>query len=259
MGNPAVRIISSFHDYYDCIMGQIRDPTVCFVRETREVPLKDTLVEKLVVGRLTSFDLRTKDSRRMAFGCFQQAQPGLLFFCGKVVPYLRYDYPSQVYPPVSHVSFDAADVFQRHPGLLDGTKQTIEHWFKEHEIVLWWWSTSGKRSRYAMKEKHRKVINLSSPAFVKFALQNQVAYYLIECRNRHLHLQLYPSLKELQLHKDMPPLTAFTAIMAYLTNDLAREREMPIKPVPDSVKAESHGFDKWSFRKEPSSPRRKRT
>jgi hypothetical protein len=57
------------------------------------------------------------------------------------------------------------------------------------------------------------------------------------------------------MHKIIDPFSAFNSIERYLTNELAKrdvKRDQSIKdnPVPDKIKAESHGFDKWSFRKE---------
>lgn len=69
-----------------------------------------------------------------------------------------------------------------------------------------------------------------------------------------------PLLAYVEFHKHIDAFQAFLAIEQYLSNDLAPrdiKRDMSIKdnPVPDKIKAESHGFDKWSFRKEPAKHR----
>jgi hypothetical protein len=63
-----------------------------------------------------------------------------------------------------------------------------------------------------------------------------------------------PVLSVVLMHRRIDPFSAFNSIERYLTNELAKrdvKRDGSIKdhPVLDKIKAESHGFDKWSFRK----------
>ena len=72
-----------------------------------------------------------------------------------------------------------------------------------------------------------------------------------------------PILSSIDLQKMIDPFTAFHEIERYLTNqlaprDLKRDWKVIEKAIPDKVKAESHGFDKHSFRKDPSGKKSKK-
>jgi hypothetical protein len=49
------------------------------------------------------------------------------------------------------------------------------------------------------------------------------------------------------------PYTAFQEIEMFMSNLAIPQKPMPV--IPDELKAESKGFDKWSFRKLPASER----
>lgn len=60
---------------------------------------------------------------------------------------------------------------------------------------------------------------------------------------------LNPELKKFDFFKVFPAFEANQEIQRFLTNELAQERDTPIKQT-DKEKVKSHGFDKFSFRKE---------
>jgi hypothetical protein len=71
------------------------------------------------------------------------------------------------------------------------------------------------------------------------------------------HVVINPILDAIDFKKVIDPFSAFVEIERYLTNELAPKdfkRDMSVveKSVSDKIKAESHGFDKYSFRKEPA-------
>jgi hypothetical protein len=80
--------------------------------------------------------------------------------------------------------------------------------------------------------------------------QYKVIYFYVrkECKS-HL-VESYPQLKNIQFYKVFDSYSAYQKIEQYLTNELADD-PMSIDPISDKLKAENHGFNKWSFRKEP--------
>ncbi len=69
--------------------------------------------------------------------------------------------------------------------------------------------------------------------------------------NTLIRLVLNPNLSDLNFQKVMNNREAYQEIEMYLSNILVSDK-MPENPISDKLKAESHGFDKKSFRKEPS-------
>jgi hypothetical protein len=75
--------------------------------------------------------------------------------------------------------------------------------------------------------------------------------------SREAQVIINPLMSVIELNKVIDPFAAFTDIERFLTNELAprdvkRDKSIKDHPVSDKIKAESHGFDKFSFRKEPA-------
>ena len=67
-----------------------------------------------------------------------------------------------------------------------------------------------------------------------------------------------PCLSNIQFHRHVDPFSAFLSLEQYVSNQMAPKDSRMDQPVPDKINAESHGFDKASFRKEPSTKKKRR-
>ena len=61
-----------------------------------------------------------------------------------------------------------------------------------------------------------------------------------------------PTLMDYQFYKVFDPYSAYQEISMFLGNQLCNTKEAEVPVGDDIVLAESKGYDKWSFRKEPS-------
>ena len=71
---------------------------------------------------------------------------------------------------------------------------------------------------------------------------------------------MYPILKNLSFFKMFDAYTCFQKIEHFLTNEIVKPDEISPEiqaSITDELKAQAHGYDKWSFRKEPSKKKRK--
>lgn len=69
-----------------------------------------------------------------------------------------------------------------------------------------------------------------------------------------------PSLKDYSFYKKVDPFNAYQQLSMYVGNNLAQQMD-PNPPISDELRAHSHGFDKWSFRKhseDSKKPRRRK-
>lgn len=70
-------------------------------------------------------------------------------------------------------------------------------------------------------------------------------------------IQLNPCLKDIRFFKRLDINQAFQQINQFFGTYLTRPEKEP-RPISDKDKAKNHGFDKWSFRKEPENfPKKK--
>ena len=62
---------------------------------------------------------------------------------------------------------------------------------------------------------------------------------------------LNPCLAELGFERVIPPFDAYQKLESYLFNELAEQNDPPVE-ISDTIRRDSHGFDQYSFRKEPT-------
>lgn len=239
-----MRIISKFHDYYDCICRYGIDKSVVFVREQKTVECPDCIAG---VGPLPDNLLG-----EWIGGIIRRATPFYIFFCGQVIRGVRIEHENSGY-------------FILHARTFLYTSEQVEKhmrdkWGKvftqsDRDLVLSWLEDS--------VPGHGRVyipyaLNFRNNVLYDYALRQGVPYFLVSCFTHdegdryYQRVTLLPNLKDLSFMKAMTPQDAFSKIQSFITSDLVKERVMKIDPVSDKVKVESHGFDKWSFRREPS-------
>lgn len=85
-------------------------------------------------------------------------------------------------------------------------------------------------------------------------IEHKVPYYIIKyTRNPNSatghSLILNPCLSDYKVYRMFDAYTAYQEIDMFLNNEIVRPDDPYIEPIPDKIKAESHGFDKFSFRR----------
>lgn len=218
-----MKIHSKFHDYYDSAL-RFGQSDRHFVRETKEAR-----------------DWRDKDYRvhpPLNISCKLDIYFGVIVFCGKVFPFAylwNFGGENEIaYSPDKIVELDGLTVNRGWP---TPSKDSVRAWFSQEQF--------GDDFCAVFKRNNAKL--------AQEALRRRVAYYSLLATSRYgddgLVLTEYPFLKSLQFFRVMDPMTCLQEIELFLNNDLAPLDKPPIWPVPDKIKAESHGFDKFSFRK----------
>jgi len=243
-----MRLVSKLHDYYDGVArNTIHDKTHTFVREQR-------YIENFDISMLYFSDLEYKDIT-------YTVEPEIVGFCGKIYPCVRivkgsngvvYDAPDKIfyaYDFETFKSFIPNDAIERGYG-------RIRVWRRTSELgnIKAWLEYGRERSSW-YKETITELKN--DPKLKKVFMDEKVAYFHINRVNRRSKytLQTYPLLKDLQFYKVFETYSCFQAIEYYLTNELVKPDEIPPEiqaTITDGLKAQAHGFNKLSFRKEPT-------
>ena len=259
-----MRIISKTHDYYDGVMKQAMDRTVIFNRD-----MKDNLP---VSWAKTMGVLRGVGERETGSYTDFAIEPMLVFFCGMVVPLMnvRLWFPEQGCVSNLHESY-IYNMDEIPAKVSDNARPFIEAWLTRRVCDAWTVFEYSPRVVHARRKyigtpigskKWRKPEFVANEAaLTEYALKNGVAYFIVQIDHaRHTGniVTHYPVLKDIEFFRVVTPFDAFQKIQMYLTNELAREKQMPMKPISDKLKAESHGYNEWSFRKEPTKARSKR-
>jgi hypothetical protein len=92
--------------------------------------------------------------------------------------------------------------------------------------------------------------DLKSPAFVYDSDYGRTHYFRRKNNDQYSKFIINPLLKDFQFYKVFDAVQAFQEVSMFMGGVLGRG-EKEIVEVADKYKITQHGFDKWSFRKEP--------
>ena len=220
-----MRIIADKKDYYDCIMGCALDRSVVYVRkqEEKELP-KEQWPFPAFYGR--------------------RGHPYIIGFCGKIYPLIALwrTNRDETTDCIRCFSMDAVDAFMN-ANLSPRELKEYRGKLRDHR---WWRSL--KRSNYAVffeecakqQAKYEQMFtDKGSPIFVAHK----------EGRWEGGVIEWDAMLNEHEFFRVFDPYTAFQEIAMFVGNMAIKQKPMPV--VSDELNAQTHGFDKWSFRTPP--------
>ena len=239
-----MRLISKLHDYYDgAVRTSVSDKTFTFVRESRDID---------VDGYLSTSSVKIKD--------FEYTfKFRVLGFCGRTYPLIEVETRKWVscgefYADRCYYDFE---LFKKDFGSIKSGKR----WSRKLRRSMYVlsgdvyeeakaWLTNGLIPKYWGTD-----INADAKCWTEIFTKERVAYFVSDYDTIHrgsgkrLRTILYPVLKEYQFYKVYDAYETFQKIEMYLTNELVKPDEINIV-IPDELKAHSHGFDKYSFRRD---------
>ncbi len=221
-----MRIISKFHDYYDCIQKHGQDDLI-YHRKEIVIPNKNPY------------------GRSVYFSDNIQWEYGIVGFCGECRLFidihagLLESNRTFCYTPDDVHEFAEDNLRNRVLKLYDApdrnyrwrstwtkqqTRKSVDYFFEE-------WNRNKKHKYDHLFEKHK------SPIFIKTERETVIN----------------GSLKDIEFYKVFDPYTTFQEISMFLSNIALPEPH--ILTINDEDLAKSKGFDKFSFRKPPSKKR----
>lgn len=235
-----MRLISKQHDYYDSpFRASASDPKYIFVREKSKIQIPN----KILFMEWTS---EIKNNHYFF-------RSGLIGFCGKIYPFIRhYDYHGKFGGDQFFYTMD--DFNKTFPEISKGESKIIgvvryvsrisdiSNWLDNGCVSSWWFI----KNIYSAK---------TDKTLLELFLKNRIAYFSIDyCDTKppNIDVDVYPLLRDYSFFKVFNAYLAFQTIEHFLTNELIRPDEINVV-IPDKLKAQSKGFDRWSFKKEPSS------
>lgn len=261
-----MRIISDFKDYYDSAQGFGTDPNLLYVRKLesfefvtrfsisneRKARMPRDLDEILripldrvrqlphsIVQRIGKFDAKYPEIPIAA---------KLIGFCGFLHPAIEID--GTTFYATDQISSQLSEVYLKRFGI---DREALETSLarKAGKRGRWYWgpdplshdSWLEVTKDFLGKRFDEIFVALELPAFkVEYlALNKRLSVDKIRCT-------LNPFLKADEFQKIKGPAEAFQEISMYLGNQLARQPD-PASDIPDEIRRDEKGFDKWSFRR----------
>ena len=226
-----MRIISDFHDYYDIGMQNGIDPQLPYRRFRQEEPIRFPKDDRQSWGTFERSSYSYSKSYRFLY----------IGFAGKIYPRMEGWFGKyQLEEETPYYTIEPS--FGVDPTLLEDVFFVIakEHWRRSGEKYL-------KRSAKRIKEEVFQCFEFKdAPELLDLFEKFKTAIFVYKLGDNTIILNERLNLYNFQ--KVLPPMEAFQELAMYvgarLTKPVIQE-----PPLSDKVKAEIHGFDKYSFRK----------
>lgn len=246
-----MKIISSFKDYYDIssyIFGNDQDPNIKFIRETKNCLLNEININSIKKEiEFCKEILRTVNhitNNSQYFGNGICICGGIILFCGKVYPYYTFNLAFQ---PIIIFGYNKLISKLSDKNFIDSKLKNIDyakHEKKKIKYTLEKITVANKWYNNLLEHKDNYTIGDDIFKFFDCPVLSVDDYYFnVITKN--------PILNHYRFHQVFDPYLAYQEIEMYLGNNLAKQMDPEIK-LSDEIKAEIHGFDKWSFRKQSS-------
>jgi hypothetical protein len=232
-------IISKKKDYYDGVVGTTGiDKTIIYNRDIIEVEENDI---PLFLKRKSYAYQNRKDSPFLNLAYykinkeykknFSHYGHFIIGFCGKM--YIGWKLYNEAWDGslITEISYDAEYMKE---ALVNDT-----YWGKLDENI-------DKILKYDNVQLFR---DLNAPYFVYDGDYNRVSIPKYYHRNKEQFI-INPLLKDYEFYKVFNTFQAFQEIQMFMGGVLG-SKEKEIVQIEDKYKIAQHGFDKWSFRKEP--------
>ncbi len=233
-----MRIISKFKDYYDSVQAYGIDSRPVYVRNTEKIKCHDR--DNEFKKHVTILDhIREEMPRYERCSC-------LIAFCGIAYPFYQ-RYETSCYDIEQLIKY-----YQKDGGLHHQFgKKEIAHLSSEPEqkkcrkLGSYW---LGKRPTYygALNRttwrlyKQEATLTVPDSVFMYFKAP-------IILRTEY-ELILNPRLNQYNFMTQVDPYTAYQELSMYIGNNLATQMDPDVN-ISDKVRAESKGFNEWSFRR----------
>jgi len=241
-----MRIISSFHDFYDSAMAHGQDQSVIYQRKTieyKKIDSRSPLAIKELQDKALSIEKGGDKLYSWADRLYHSVptmvhgkprsfytETGCVAFCGKLYVYI-------------HVTPSAASTGPALP----------EQWFYDADSLVEFCNLHKvKTDKHNSWDKHTVIDRLTKVFDKKPALDyNWVIENKVICADITSNsVTINPQLKALQFFKVMDAYSAFQSLDMWISGTLAYPQNEMVM-LDDKSMIAKHGFDKWSFRKQP--------
>lgn len=253
-----MRIISKFKDYYDCAQQAGTDTTRVFMRESRDVGMRqhaDLAAPWLQLPQLElvgGWSTAVKESLRL--------ERIFVLFAGKLYRGLTVRHP----PLSLHFSRDERGTQN---SASSGDAEGLTFYDANAAIVYIEQQLPRQErrddkpfSRSALAQQLREILSTQGTGeFLNWSVEHRVATAVMRVSaarwsNPARHLTLNPPLASVQFYRLFDPWAAFQELDMFWGGVLAPESR-PMPQVEDKYRIAQHGFDDRSFRKVPTKKR----
>lgn len=246
-----MRIISNYSDYYDVVQAQGQDLSLVYLRSPIDETWQYKPDHKYARNNIGPFPV---------FGG-HWCQQITIGFCGRIYPLLSVDIPWDVLVRQRASRNELDIVTHVLCYTLEELDAFVEKYYKANAVagyyakakeVSKYWSSGNKRTAF---KKFFDECAAKRDAFRQFFIDHHCPIFVVQHGSCKTTVTYNAQLKQYKFYKIVPTAQAYQEI-AMFWGSLAHPNR-PIPAVSDKDMVVAKGFDKSSFRKEPTKKRRR--
>jgi hypothetical protein len=251
-----MKISSNFHDYYDSLRAMDQDDDPLYVRLRKEYPLNDNPYYGSRVQLTTTPQDRQHGNQIRGYtvhvgGNGQWWKSSVIGFCGRVYPFITIGIGKnakhaftpqralkliQQYEDLSDMPRHFSEIKREKQGLLQLLNRPLSNYYNHFQFAQW-----------------ANLLNnnqIGDTIFRHF----KSPVLLVEEIGLVPTLITNPILRQCDFVQVLTPQQVYQELSMFIGNNLADVNRVPPRPISDKLKAESKGFDKWSFKNTKNRP-----
>lgn len=253
-----MKIITTYHDYYDGVAKSYNDDGIIYNRDTKI--LSHDFKCDADIANIQNIYYRKTEGVKNFNGIFGR-QLAFLGVAGKIYPVYQYKNGFNSIDNVGQFKSSPSD-FSFNKQLQQNLKDTIYLNQLKHDEWNFGYDYRKNTNTKILEKRIERINNFverninsltsifikyDTPTFLLFPLHYQNS--MVDSANPIRNLVTNPCLKDFNFQSQVDAVQVYQQISMFLTNDLVKEKQPKIPVGTDVELAESKGFDKWSFRK----------
>lgn len=230
-----MRIVSNYHDYYDCVQSIDQDRTLIFSRVKKSVfyeRKKEFPFNYPIIG-----NYRTKSLTLMDYS---------VGFCGKIYPIVKLQKPG--------LETFSQECLEKWCFNIDDVDKFVSENFRRTHIDLYNEKepNSSKYEKQGWAWGHRRKFfldffnKIDSKKAEEIFDKEKCPIFVVDYAEKSITFN--DCLNDFEFYRLFDPYQAFQEISMYLSNIAIPQK--PIPEISDEILAQAKGFDKFSFRKD---------
>jgi len=238
-----MKIISSFKDYYDLGLSVDKDELPIFVRQEKIFAISKANIKITeIYKKISAFNQKLPP-------CPPGFNKSVVAFCGKVYPFYHYDYLDKSDENKSKTaccfnlnSYKNAILMIDDKKIREAALKYIEDNLNKVIRYFNWKTTENTASSF---------VNIGKGFTIDDSIFRDIEapIMITDMNKQHRELIINPRLNKYGFQSCFDPFMAYQELSMYIGNNLIdTSRNIP-RPISDKMKAETKGFDIWSFRR----------
>lgn len=233
-------------------MGYGMDPSVIYKRHEHEIEYDDPAAEKISNNQIFQDIIELMPGSYSAEDDFHVHDTIIIFFCGKIYPLIVFaELDKDSWCQTDYNKWFCYDFKSAHEIILDmaSKKQVKNYLHGTRKFARYGWYGPSAIAHQKSLEQIYEYSGKPHPSF-----DDLHHHYGTPVIVYHRNFILNPSLKTYRFFAVIDTFTAFQEIAMYISGVLGGQAP-PVIEISDHDRKMMHGFNKWSFRKEPTKVR----